>query len=247
MYVEGTVNGRACRFLLDTGAATSSIQTDAYTASLPTTGTHHSSGVFSAMRDDLIAVERLQIGPISRQSFPLTRSPDDGSPRNSLIGMDVLKDHCCHFMLDSSTLEIDPEQDFAELQFQPLQFDRKFHPYVRVQCGPANAQAVWDTGASLTVADTSFIQRHPDCFTEAGHSTGTDASGSQVETALYAMAAIQLGGVQFPSHRVAAVNLSAVNATLEIPMDLILGYNLYAQANWLFDFPNARWAITRTP
>lgn len=246
LYVRGTVNGRDYRFLLDTGAARSGIITDPFTASLPSLGTHSSSGVFSASHDEVVSVERLQIGPVVRQLFQLTRTIGDAGPRGNLIGMDILKDHCCHFLLDSSALVFDPEQDLSGLQFQALLFDQKFHPYVRVQCGQAEGQAVWDTGASLTVVDTAFVERHPACFTDAGHSTGTDANGSQVETAMFAMAAVQLGGVHFPAHRVAAVDLSAVNATLEFPMDLIIGYNLYRQANWLFDFPNRRWAITRT-
>jgi hypothetical protein len=28
-------------------------------------------------------------------------------------------------------------------------------------------------------------------------------------------------------------------------MDLILGYNTLRQANWLFDFPRRRWAISK--
>ncbi|MFN8378529.1 MAG: retropepsin-like aspartic protease [Anaerolineae bacterium] len=245
LYVDGTVNGREYRFLLDTGAARSSIAADAFTASLPALGTHHSSGVFSATQDDLVSVEQLQIGPILRQPFQLTRTSGDGNPRSNLVGMDVLKDHSCHFLLDANALEIDPEENFTGVPFQPIRFDRKFHPYVGVRCGQSEAQAVWDSGASLTVVDSAYIQSHPGCFTEVGSSTGTDASGSHVETPMFIMSAVQIGIRRFPPHRVAAVDLSAVNATLEMPMDLIIGYTLYHQANWLFDFPNRRWAVTK--
>ena len=37
---------------------------------------------------------------------------------------------------------------------------------------------------------------------------------------------------------------SGVNSTLEYPMDLILGYPTIRQADWLFDFPARRWAVT---
>jgi hypothetical protein len=39
-------------------------------------------------------------------------------------------------------------------------------------------------------------------------------------------------------------SLSAANATLERPMDLILGYPTWSQADWLFDFPSRKWALT---
>lgn len=246
VYVRGTVNGQDYRFLLDTGAARSSIITDPFTASLPALGTHHSSGVFSTSHDDVVSVERLQIGPVVRQPFQLTRASGDAGPRGSLIGMDILKDHCCHFLFDRNELVPGEPTPVEACSWQPLLFDQKFHPYIDVHCGQAEGQAVWDSGASLTVVDIAFVERHPACFTEAGYSTGTDTNGSQVETAMFVMAAVQLGGVQFPPHRVAAVDLSQVNALIEIPMDLILGYNLYSQTNWLFDFPNRRWAITRT-
>ncbi len=40
------------------------------------------------------------------------------------------------------------------------------------------------------------------------------------------------------------VDLSAANATLDRPMDLILGYPTWSQADWLFDFPARMWAVT---
>jgi hypothetical protein len=41
-----------------------------------------------------------------------------------------------------------------------------------------------------------------------------------------------------------AVDLAQVNATLEYPMDLILGDPTIRQADWLFDFPAGSWALT---
>ena len=62
---------------------------------------------------------------------------------------------------------------------------------------------------------------------------------------MYMMAAATIGGYTFPTQRVAAVDLAHINATLERPMDLIVGYNLYSNAHWLFDFPRRRWRITK--
>jgi hypothetical protein len=44
---------------------------------------------------------------------------------------------------------------------------------------------------------------------------------------------------------VAGVDLSRVNATIAVPMDLVLGYTTLRHANWWFDFPRRRWAVTR--
>jgi hypothetical protein len=37
-----------------------------------------------------------------------------------------------------------------------------------------------------------------------------------------------------------------MNASIEIPMDLILGYSTLRKANWVFDFPRKQWAISKS-
>jgi hypothetical protein len=66
-----------------------------------------------------------------------------------------------------------------------------------------------------------------------------------METPMFIMAETTIGGHTFPPRRVAGVDLSQVNATIEVPMDLILGYSTMRKANWLFDFPQRKWAISR--
>jgi len=63
-------------------------------------------------------------------------------------------------------------------------------------------------------------------------------------TPLLQMAAPVIGQRSFASHQVVAADLSRANSTAEIPMDLVLGYPTLRQADWLFDFPSRRWALT---
>jgi hypothetical protein len=243
VFVDGSLNGKPYRFLLDTGAARSTVLTNDATAALQPIGEHQASGVFSAFSDDLVSVERLEIGTIVRQNVTVARSPAAPGTRD-LIGMDVLSEFCCHFQFDRNRVEVNALCN-DEHPFQPLFVDKGYHPYVDVGFEGAQASAVWDTGASLTVGDLNFIQRHPTFFQPAGHSMGTDATGSQVETPMFLMKSAQIGSYRFPEHKIAAVDLSQVNAIIERPMDLILGYMTLHKANWLFDFPRKRWAITK--
>jgi len=244
VFVDGKMGSHTYRFLLDTGAARSSIRLDDYTSTFASLGKNSSSGVFTSMSDDLITVPRIQVGPIFRQNFTLTRAAGSGS--RNLIGMDLLKDFCCHFFFDEHRVSVDAD-DAPEVayRFEPLLLDQKFHPYVEVLFGTIQAKAVWDTGASITVVDINLINRLPDFFEEVGYSTGTDAAGTQVETPMFIMSGAVIGSHPFLPHKVAAVDLSPVNSTLEVPMDLILGYNTLSQANWLFDFPRQRWTISK--
>jgi hypothetical protein len=105
--------------------------------------------------------------------------------------------------------------------------------------------ACWDTGAGATVVNRDFWLGHPGLFEPIGTSAGTDGLGEQVETPLLRVAGPVIGQRAFGSHKVVAVDLSGVNSTLDYPMDLILGYPTIRQADWLFDFPARRWAVTR--
>jgi hypothetical protein len=160
--------------------------------------------------------------------------------------MDVLKDYCCLFLFDENRLLVDSSGlSRAIANFQELTYDDRFHPYVDVGLGTLKAKALWDTGAGITVVDTNIIDKHPALFEEAGRSYGTDSTGFKMETPMFIMAATMIGGHLFPPHKVAGVDLSQVNSTIDIPMDLILGYSTLSKANWLFDFPRKRWAITK--
>ncbi len=247
IYVDGSVGGRVYRFLLDTGAGKSSVVADEYTATFASAKQHQSSGVFAQHSEDLITVPSIQVGSISRENFTLVRAaPIPGAgERSSLIGMDLLKDFRLHFCFDDARVSVDADDLVPEADLHDLIVDDRFHPYVAVEFGEASANAVWDTGASLTVVDLNFVKKYPAYFREVGHSTGTDATGAQMETPTFLMAASQIGGQAFAPCRAAGVDLSGVNATLKLPMDLILGYNMLRFANWLFDFPRKKWAITQ--
>jgi predicted aspartyl protease len=246
VLVDGWIGDRPYRFLLDTGAAKTSVLPDDYLATFDSADQDASSGVFAAHREDLITVPNITVGSITRQNFTLTRASQNHPGIRSLIGMDLLKDYVCHFVFEDNRVLVDADDANAPgYAWQDLFLDKRFHPYVEVQFGTAKAHAVWDTGSSITVVDTNFIDNHPALFQTAGQSTGTDSTGASVETPMFLMAECTIGGSIFPAQRVAGVDLAMVNATLEMPMDLILGYPTLSKANWIFDFPHRRWAISK--
>src|SRR5262249_61682174 len=118
--------------------------------------------------------------------------------------MDVLHDFCCHFFFDDPRITVDassPQE--SAYSFEPLLLDEKLHPYVKVKLGDAQASVVWDSGASITIGDLNFIKSRPDFFAVAGQSTGTDATGTQVETPMYTLSSASIGGYTFPPIKVA--------------------------------------------
>ena len=246
VFVDGTIGGNPYRFLLDTGAARTNVRFDDYTSTFDSSEQHNSSGVFAKSSDDLITVPSIEVGPIRKRNFTLARKAENNRDLRNLIGMDLLKDFCCHFFFDEDRVSVDPSDEAGETYtFQELLLDAAFHPYVDVQFGKFQVKTGWDTGAGITVADLNFIEKHPAFFQEVGRSHGTDSTGHTLETPMFMMAATVIANTEFPPHKVAGVDLSHVNATIEAPMDLILGYSTLSQANWLLDFPGRRWTITK--
>lgn len=241
--VDGTVAGRPYRFILDTGAARTQLEADEYTAALSAvTGDSSFSAFGGRSADPVVTISDLAVGPLRAATLAVTRVERAGPGVRNLLGMDVLRQYCCHFRLDAGALELDaPPGCLAD---QDLLMTSRGHVYVDVQWPGVTGQACWDTGSGATIVSRDFWQEHPDLFEELGTSVGTDGSGTQADTPVLMMSAPVIGQRAFTAHQAVAVDLSRVNRTLEYPMDLILGYPTLRQADWLFDFPAKRWTLT---
>src|SRR6476646_1330040 len=107
--VEVTLGTEKYRFLLDTGAARTSVVLDDYTRSFESLGTSNSSGVFASITDDLVTLPGFSLGPISREDLTVLRVRGDNPGVRNLVGMDVLKDYCCQFLFDEERVQLHPD------------------------------------------------------------------------------------------------------------------------------------------
>src|SRR5688572_5156441 len=90
LFVEGWIDDRPYRLLLDTGGSTSRVAVDEYTSTLPVAGQKQSNGAFGVtFTDELVMLGKLRVGPIEKTSLLAVRSSAD---RPSLVGMDALGD-----------------------------------------------------------------------------------------------------------------------------------------------------------
>lgn len=245
VLVNGTIAGRSFRFILDTGAARTQVVADEIIAGLSSHGQEQSSGVFAAGAKPLVTVSDLVVGPLTAATLEITRVEPAQPGACSLLGLDVLGRHCCHFRFDAGVLDL--ERSPADRADRDLEVGDRGHAHVEVAWPGVTARANWDSGAGITVVDQAFLLAHPGLFAKAGTSSGTDSAGAKAQASTYLMTGAQIGGAVFAPHKVACVNLSHVNSTLARPMDLILGYTTLRQADWLFDFPARRWVLTRPP
>jgi hypothetical protein len=242
VLVDATIAGRDYRLVLDTGAPVTQLDTDDYLADLAPVGADDSSGTFGRrVTDPLVRIPDLIVGgDVPVDGLDVRRSE---SRSGSVLGMDVLGRYCCQFQLDARTLLLD--SGHAPAADRELLVSNRGHVYVDVSWPGITARACWDTGAGPTLVNEAFWRAHAELFTSVGTLMGTDSNGDQSETPLLMMAGPVIGGRTFTAHKVVAVDLAGVNATIEHPMDLIVGYPTIRQADWLFDFPARRWTLTR--
>jgi len=243
--VEAAVAGRTYRFILDTGAGSTHLVSDEFVRSLRVHGHKKSAGAVGSIVNATVLIPELTFGPVHVRDLECTVAEPTQPGARNLLGMDVLRDQQLEFCFDAGYLRFAPDPVAAT--WQRLTMDAVGHPYVEVAWPQASAMCVWDSGAGITVVDEQFFQRHSALFTRIGTSVGTDSSGASVETPTWTVDGCTIGGHQFPPHKVAVVDLSIANAELDIPMDMILGYTTLRHADWLFDFANKRWTITRPP
>lgn len=219
VWINGVIEGTKQKFILDTGCATTSLFYNDFSSKFKSLGEHEYSSAFGKALSDTIEVKSIGAGPIQHANIQISRTRDGGNDKN-LFGMDLLS--------------------------ETLHLDSRSIPFLELNLPSSKAIAVWDTGAGITIVNREFFESHRDLFDSGGKTIGTDSAGKTFETEIYRMKSIRIGEHLFPAHRVVPLNLSHIADKTGHRMDFILGYSTLRLANWVMDFPNHRWAITKT-
>ena len=242
VYIEVKIQDQICQFLLDTACARTSLNFDGFSSQFEKLGSQQSSGIFGRTEYDLVSVDSIQLGErITKNDVVLSRAKQ-GELDRKLLGMDILKDYCLLFSFEKRKLELNIQTDKIS-SAHDLILDKSFIPHIQLECCDSVFMATWDSGASVTLVDTSFIERHPTMFEQIEAEVGTDSMGSTADTPMYIMEPFLIGDKVFPRHKVAGVNLDHIKSVSDISMDFILGFSTLRNADWLFDFPQKKWTI----
>ncbi len=244
IFINATIDLNEYRFLLDTGAAISSIQDNESTSQYPIMNSHETGGTFSRKTQNSIIIPSFKLGSLIKTNVEFYRVVGEAE-RVNLIGMNILKDFELHFDFKSNILEVSNDSARFTKSGNEIIMGAKDHPYISVAFEEKSVLAIWDSGASITVVDNEFIRHHPNHFKLIGNSTGTDSGGETQQTPLYEMMGIIIDGHLFPTHHVAGVDLSFINSRTELKMSMILGYSTFSHADWRFNFPDKKWRIEK--
>ncbi len=248
VMVDATLTGVGYRFVVDTGAGSTTLVADERTRSLPPSGYQTSAGLFGTVIDARVTVPDFRLGELPARGVEVLLTDQHLEGARNLLGMDVLGDHrCCFRFLDRPpTLQLSTAATTSPFAGdEALMIGTHGQPFVSVAWPDGtSARALWDSGAGITVVDAAFHERYPQLFEAVGDTVGTDSTGTQMSTPTCHVAAARTGGITIAQHIAAVFDLTPTNTADGPRTDLVLGYPALSQANWVLDFPTRRWSAS---
>jgi hypothetical protein len=235
--VDLLVDGTPSRFLLDTGAALSSLGLDANTRRYRSLGSDTSTGVSgNAEPCDVVQPNELRLGG-HRFAKPRIRRCD-----RNVVGMDLLGRFVFQVDLAAHALRIlrSLPENLPRYRMQIL---RRGHMTIPIQIGDQHVQALFDTGADSTIVDSAFVDQHPELFVFARSEPGRDAHGHAVESKVYRCPALDIGQHDLRDMEVATFDFGSYLRSRMEGAPLILGNNVISQARWTFDVGASEWTL----
>lgn len=241
VHVDIHVDGVLVDTVVDTGAATTIVPARSALAGLPSLGTatsHAASG--AEIVADRIRVGSLAIGAASAEEIVVERSRDPES--RALLGIDVLDRWCVGFLFSRRTIQLGGPPPIPS--WRHLDRIEGGQPVVDVELAGRLVRAVRESGASSNVVDEGWAASIGLQTTEAPMADGRDAGGSSIAASSTALPTHRISGREFATCAAVAIDLSPLDAHVDVPMQLIVGRPTLSQADWWFDFPRARWAFS---
>jgi predicted aspartyl protease len=232
--IEGLVDGSKTLFLLDTGAATSSLAEDEHTKAYPSLGKEDAKGAAGkATPCDIVQPRQISIGNLAFHHPRIKRC------RTNILGLDLLGPSGFEVDLAGLKLLIGKSTD-RKLQF-PLRRLSRGHITIPLKIQDQVVDALFDTGADTTVIDSQFVQRNPQLFEPIRSEEGTDALGNKIASQIYRCRSIQAGKLRLENVEMAAFDFGDFLRSRMEGSPLILGNNIISHAKWSFDLKNGLW------
>ena len=229
------VDGNQKIFMLDTGAASSSIAIDEHVVSYPSLGAAESKGASGKIKEcDYVQPEKMRLGEHVFAKTRITRC--DGS----LLGLDRLKEFV--FQIDLKGKRINLLKGLSNTaKIYPIRRLSPGHITISAKLGDDLVDALFDTGADTTVIDTMYVKKHIDKFKLLRSEEGTDAHGNKIPSNIYQCSSVQLGDLVLKDVEMAAFDFGDYLRGKMEGSPIMLGINVISNASWSFDLNNNRW------
>lgn len=233
--IQLLVDGHTKLFLLDTGAASSSISVDVHTKSYPSLGAAESKGVSgNATACDMIQFEKMVLGNHAFRKRTIKRCD------RNILGLDLLSELTFEVDLQGEQLNI-LRQFPQDSPIQPIRRLTPGHLTIPVVLDTQAVDALFDTGADITVIDTHHIEQHPQSFEVIRTEEGNDAHGNKIQSKVYRCRSIMAGPLQLTNVEIAAFDFGDHLREKMEGSPVILGNNVISKARWRFDIAAGKW------
>jgi predicted aspartyl protease len=240
--VRAGMDGREETFQLDTGSSYTSVANSAFTETYEACGSMSRTSASGKSRtEEKIRFASFRIGRRALTPFEAVRYRKEQNQDNRL-GMDALA--CPFLSFDLTNWRL----GFAD-GMPPALPRAALASYaggtfgVQVTLGGKPAEALWDTGAELSVVDRELVSASPAAFefSQKIHN-GLDATGEAVDFDLYHVPVFEMGGRNLPT-AIMAMDFAMVREKVGKNIQVILGTNTLRGHRWYFDFAGRTWAM----
>jgi predicted aspartyl protease len=239
--LPATFDGVKARCMLDTGSALTVVESDGSFERYEAAGSVDFKSAGGRQQEtDTIRIGEIRFAGAVFTDVPVGRLEDSAE---NMLGIDLIaRQPFSMTFIQVPSLRLNPPAP-AHLRAD-LSVSKHGLLAVPLTLAGAQVDALWDTGASLTVVDPVFIQAHPADFKKLGTPMrGTDGAGDALVVEVYRARRLSVGGRTFRNTHVVAVDLSLLREHFAQDIQAVLGFNVIRKADWYFHRANRQWSI----
>jgi hypothetical protein len=176
---------------------------------------------------------------LSSENYPVDLAAQKIS---GIIGEDLLRSGGLSLDFKTSEIKFDRIEKAEEL---PYQFTLSYVPEIElpVHLNDDAVTAVFDTGASFSAINSTWIDQHPEQFETVGEMVERNFSGEMTKTRVVRAKTLRVGDADLRSPLFIALDFSRLS-WVSSETQVILGFNVISQGNWKIDYPTLRWSFT---
>ncbi len=241
LEIAALVDNENFNFQLDTGANQTFLANSPSLTHYPVMGkSRTTSAAGITVTEDKVRLLSFRIGDFVKKEFEVVRYKM-GTPFKNRLGMNALPDKL-QFDFKNKKLSFHLyAHEVLKKNKLILYGDSTFG--MEIHFGADTVEAVWDTGAELSVIDQDLIEKNPAQFRHQQTITnGVDATGNAVKLELYSFDGLHVGD-KILRGTIMSMNFKPIQEKMGEKVKIILGTNLIRNNNWYFDRTERTWSI----
>ena len=241
VYAPCALDGVSTECFLDTGANSSTVPDRPPWNAYPGKPGHSRSASGHVEECRSIVIDKIRVSNWSLEKLDVLRC-STVAVSEPQIGLDVFRGRIVELDLQKKILR-GLERIPTRLQTQKL-LDNGKALFIPVSIDGKISDAMFDTGATLSVVDREFVKKNPGLFTSVGDvDSGKDGANVKMDARLYYLKEATIGGKDFRQVETVAISFEQFKDVLPPGSYFVAGYSVIRRARWYLDLKNGNWAL----